>query len=221
MKMPTGQEQPGHHGPAAGDVDPLLAGVAHHQRAQRKRERHREAHVAEIKQRRMDHHLGILQQRIQAGAVGRDRARERWRTAARPRTSSSTKKNWMPARIIEANARQPDVDAMAHAQHKSVGAQQKRPQQQRAFLAAPQRGKLVGRVQRDVGVRADVLDGKVVGERRPDQRERGAAERDKAGDPGAAGGLAEAVPGRFGTPGDAQARWPTPPHSAKPPTTRL
>ena len=32
-KDTAGKEHPGDHGPAAGDVDPLLAGVAHHQRA--------------------------------------------------------------------------------------------------------------------------------------------------------------------------------------------
>ena len=66
----AGEKEPGHHGPAAGDVDPLLAGIAHHQRAQREGERHAEAHIAQVKHRGMDHHLRILQQRIQAEAVG-------------------------------------------------------------------------------------------------------------------------------------------------------
>src|ERR1035441_6742066 len=88
---------------------------------------------------------------------------------------------------------------MAHPQHEAVGAKQKRPQQQRAFLAAPQRRELVRGIERNVAMGANVLDREVVGERRPDQGKRRAAQDEEAGDPGAAGGLAEAVPGGFGT----------------------
>ena len=73
--MPHGQKQPRHHRPAPRNVDPLFARVAHHQRAQRKGKRHREAHIAEVEHRRMHHHLRILQQRIQPGAIRRDRPR--------------------------------------------------------------------------------------------------------------------------------------------------
>ena len=66
-------EAPRHHGPAAGDVNPLLTGVAPEQRGQPKSERNRESGVAEIEHRRMNHHLGILQQRIQAVAFGEPR----------------------------------------------------------------------------------------------------------------------------------------------------
>ena len=72
--MPHGEEEPGDHGPAAGDVDPFFAGVPHHQRAEGEGERDREADVAEIEHRRMDDHLGILQERVEAEAVLRERA---------------------------------------------------------------------------------------------------------------------------------------------------
>ena len=70
----AGEEEPGHHGPAAGDVDPLLAGIAHHERAEREGERNGEADIAEVEHRRMDDHLGILQERVEPVAVGRNRA---------------------------------------------------------------------------------------------------------------------------------------------------
>jgi hypothetical protein len=66
----AGEEDPGDHRPAAGNVDPLLAGVAHHQRAQRKGEGHTESDIPQVEHRRMNHHLGILEQRVQAEAVG-------------------------------------------------------------------------------------------------------------------------------------------------------
>src|ERR1700679_3095451 len=45
----AGEKKPRHHGPAAGDVDPLFSRVAHHECAESKCERHAEAHVAEGK----------------------------------------------------------------------------------------------------------------------------------------------------------------------------
>ena len=75
-KNSAGQECPGHHGPAAGDVDPFFAGILHDQRAQREGEGDGESDIAQIEHGRMDDHLGILQQRIQAAAVGAQRAFE-------------------------------------------------------------------------------------------------------------------------------------------------
>ena len=69
-KNSAGEEGPRDHGPAARDVDPLLAGILHDQRAQREGEGDSEADVAQIQHGWMDYHLGILQQRIQAIAVG-------------------------------------------------------------------------------------------------------------------------------------------------------
>ena len=71
----AGQETPRHHRPAARDADPLLPGIAHDQRSQRERERHGEAYIAQVKHGRMNHHLGILQQRVKPRAVGGKRAR--------------------------------------------------------------------------------------------------------------------------------------------------
>ena len=73
-KNSAGEKSPGHHRPAAGDVDPLLARILHRQCAQSKGKRNSESHIAEIKHRRMNHHLGILQQRIQPVSIRRQRS---------------------------------------------------------------------------------------------------------------------------------------------------
>ena len=43
----AGEKQPCHHGPAACDVNPLLSGIAQHQRTQSEGEGHAESYVAE------------------------------------------------------------------------------------------------------------------------------------------------------------------------------
>ncbi len=68
------QQSPGDHGPAAGDVNPFVAGIPHDQRPEREGKGHGRSDVAEIEHRRMDDHLGILQKRIQAAAVRAQRA---------------------------------------------------------------------------------------------------------------------------------------------------
>ena len=170
--MPHGQEHPRHHGPAAGDVDPLFAGILHDQRAQREGERHGESHVAEIQHRRMDHHLGILQQRIQSVAVGRESC---------PSTSAKRMRGEVHQQQEEHLHRRNDrrrvrhqlrIDFVAQPQHQAVGGEQPRPEQQRAFLPRPQRGELVGDGQVAVAVVQDVGDGEVVAEGRHHQRER-------------------------------------------------
>ena len=67
----AGQKSPGHHRPTAGNVNPLFSGIAHDQRTQRKGERNGEAHVAQIQHGRVNHHLGILQERVQSIAIFR------------------------------------------------------------------------------------------------------------------------------------------------------
>ena len=60
------------------------------ERAHRERERDRQADVAEVEQRRVDHHVRVLQARVEAGAV--ERARPARRTGSRRTTSRNAKK---------------------------------------------------------------------------------------------------------------------------------
>ena len=50
-------------------MDPLLTLVAHDQGAKSKGEWDRHAYVAQIQHRRVNHHLGILQERVQSVAI--------------------------------------------------------------------------------------------------------------------------------------------------------
>ena len=59
----------------ASDVNPFVAGILHDQRAKSESEGHSEAHIAQIKHGRVDHHFWILQQRIESAAVSWPRAR--------------------------------------------------------------------------------------------------------------------------------------------------
>jgi hypothetical protein len=63
------EEQPGHKGPDARDLDPFLAGVAHHECSEREAKGNREAYIAQVKHGGMNHHLRVLEQWIQAVAV--------------------------------------------------------------------------------------------------------------------------------------------------------
>ena len=151
----------------------------------------------------MDHHLGILQQHVQPRAIGRHRSGcdgERRRGDHQKQNKEDLDRRQNHRR----EGAQANVDAVAHAHHEAVGAQKPRPQQQRALLPAPHRGKFIRRIERDVAVRADVLHGKIVGQRRPHQGKGRAAQRNEAGDSGAAGRLAQAVPARLGDAGRAQ-----------------
>ena len=69
-KDSASEKSPRDHGPAAGDLNPLLARIAHDQRGQRERKWNRESDVAQVQHGRMNHHLRILQQRVEAVAVG-------------------------------------------------------------------------------------------------------------------------------------------------------
>ena len=75
---PDAEERPGGQRPAPGRHDPALVGLPGQQRGHRVGERHREPDVAEVQHRRVDDHVGVLQRRVQAVAVGRrGRGRER------------------------------------------------------------------------------------------------------------------------------------------------
>ena len=150
----------------------------------------------------MDHHLGILQQHVEPRAIGRHRSGcdgERWRGDDQQKQKEDLDRRQNHGR----EGAQANVDAVARAHHEAVRAQKPRPQQQRALLPAPHCGKLVRRIQRNVAVGADVLHEKVVGQRRPHQGKGRAAQRNKAGDSGAAGRLAQAVPAGLGDAGRA------------------
>ena len=78
-KNAEGLEAPGDHGPFAGEVNPLFAGITSEQSGEGKCERNGETGVAGIEVGRMNDHFRILEERIEAVAV---HAGERFEDAA-------------------------------------------------------------------------------------------------------------------------------------------
>ena len=135
-----------------------------------KAEGDREADVAEVEHGRMNDHLRVLEQRIEAVAVFGDGARSSAKGGA-AKLRTARKKTWMRGQDGAGVGVQLDVCLVGEAEDESVGSQQPGPEEQRAFLAAPQGGKLVGAGEGAVGVLQDVSDGEIVGKDGPDERE--------------------------------------------------
>src|SRR6266851_7941609 len=182
QKNPTRQEQPRHHRPSPRNVDPLLSRIPHHQRPQRKRKRNRKSDITQVKHGRMDHHLRILQQRIQPKPIRRHRSRlnRKWR---RRKVQQHQKENLYPRQNRRSKRREPHIHLMPHPQHKPIRTQQPSPQQQRPLLPRPQRRELVSRTQISISVMKNVRDRIVIRERRPHQRKRRTAQRNKTRNP--------------------------------------
>ena len=189
-KDADGEEAPGHHGPAAGDVNPFFAGILHDERAQREGEGDGEADVSEIEHGRMDDHLGILQKRIQAGAIGGKRALHDGE-GVRGKIQNQQKENLHRGDDHGSVGEQPLIGLVAQAENESVAGQQQRPEQQRTFLPGPEHGELVGGGQIAIAVMEDVGDGEVVVERGQHQNDAGQQHGGESGDSGAAGGFAQ------------------------------
>ena len=169
-----GEEDPGRGRPRPRPARPGGVEVAADQRRDGERERDREADVAHVEHRRMDHHARILQQRIEVAAFG----------AAGNRRSNGFE-------VASRNSRKPNesspITARMRADHLvgQVAAeggdrerperQHQQPEQDRAFVAAPDGGDAVVQRQRAVRVGGDVEHREVVvdeAERQADEGER-------------------------------------------------
>ena len=159
-----GEEAPGHHGPAARNLNPFLAGVLHDERAQCEGEGNGEADVSQVEHGRMDDHLGILQKRIQPGAIRGERALHdgEW---VRREIQNQQEENLHRGDDHRSVGEQPLIGFVAQAENEPVPGQQQRPEQQRAFLTGPQHGELIGGRQVAVAVMEDIGDGEIVVER--------------------------------------------------------
>ena len=116
----------------------------------------------------MDDHLGILQQGIEAVAVVRDGAfheREGGRGEVEDGKEEDLNRGEDRARV----GVQLYVELMGKPQDKSIAAEQPCPEQQGAFLSAPERREFIGAGEGAIGVFEDVSDRKIVGKDRPDQ----------------------------------------------------
>ena len=164
-------------------MNPFLAGILHDQRAQREGEGHGEADVAEIKHRRVDHHLGILQKRIQSAAIGAERPFEQAEGIG-GKVDQREKENLHSGENDRGVGEEAGIGFVAQTENEAVSGEQQRPEQQRAFLAGPERRKFVRTGKIAVAVVEDVGDGEIVakgGDHQGDSRENHGSENGDAG----------------------------------------
>ena len=143
----------------------------------------------------MNDHLRILQQWVQTKAVCRSDAAGHDGERGRGEDQEHDKEDLDAGQDGGGVGRKRDVDLVAYPEHEAVGGEQPGPEKQRALLPGPERGELIGGVERAIGVMEDVIDGEIVGVGGPDQGERGTGESQKAHEPGTTGGFAEAIGG--------------------------
>ena len=139
----------------------------------------------------MDDHLGILEERIEAGAVGGQRSLFE-SEGARGEVEDQEKKDLDAGDDDRGIGEEALIGLVAEAENESIAGQQERPEQQRAFLSGPEDGELVGGGQLAVAVVVDVGDGEVVGKGGGDEHEGGEHDENEGGDAGAAGGFTQA-----------------------------
>ena len=145
----------------------------------------------------MNHHLGILQQRIQPSAVGGKRARHQ-RERMSGEIQQQQKENLHCGDDGGSIGKQPGIRLVPQPQHQSVGRQQQRPEQQRPFLPRPQRGELVGRGEIAIAVMVDVGDGEIVLESGGHQHDGREKHQRKSGNTRSPGGFAQSLRPRTG-----------------------
>ena len=175
-------------------MNPFLAGILHDQRAQGEGEGHGEADIAQIEHGRVNHHLGILQQRVEAAAVRAKRAFQKTKRVGRE-IHQRQEEDLHCGQDHGGVGKEPGIGLVAQAQHESIGRQQQRPEQQRTFLAGPQGCKLIRSRQIAVAMVEDVGNAEVVGKRGKDEGEGGEQDRRERRHARAASGLAQALGG--------------------------
>ena len=89
----------------------------------------------------MNDHLGILQQRIQAGAIGGKRALHHGKRM-RGKIQNQQKENLHRGDDHRSIGKQALIGLVTQAQNESVARQEQRPEEQRAFLPGPQTANL-------------------------------------------------------------------------------
>ena len=148
-------ERPGNHGPAPRQVNPFLSGISSEQSGQSKCEWDREARVTRIQSGRMDRHFRILQQRIEAASIGtRRQVQDSSGAVSRHHLKRAgdkiihRQKENLYARQNHSHIRHQlrVFSPVRKKRREHINGKQETPEQQRTFLARPERGKfIVGR----------------------------------------------------------------------------
>src|SRR4029079_13530212 len=120
-------------------------------------EGNREADVSQVKHRRMDHHLRILQQRIQPVAIFWDSAFHQ-REGGRCEVDDGQKEYLYAGEDGSRVGVKLDVGFVSQPQHEAVGPKEPCPKEKGTLLTAPKGRELVGTWQCPVRVLKDVGD---------------------------------------------------------------
>ena len=114
-------------------MNPFIAGILHDQRAQCEGEGNGCPHVAKIKHGRVNHHLGILQKRVETGAVGAKRAFEQPEGIGCD-VYQSKKEDLHSGENDGGVSEEARISLVAKAEDEGVSGEQERPEHQRTFL---------------------------------------------------------------------------------------
>ena len=179
-QLADAERRPGDERPAARGDDPPLVRATGEQRAHREGERDRQPDVAEVEQRRVGHHVRVLEARVQAGPVRR--RRPAWRTAS-PRRRAGTRRRPRrrrpPGRPRRRDRARPAVE---QDRSRSVAGQDQQPEEERSLLPAPEGGDRVAGRQLAARVLRDVDEREVVADERREEDDRGDGARDEGAD---------------------------------------
>jgi hypothetical protein len=148
------------------------------QRGNCEREGNREADVAHVEHRRVEHHAWILQQRVQVAAVRRRRQQSLEGVGGEQHEAQEADAH----QAHHAEDARREILRQAAAEHgngEHPARQHQYPQQQRALMAAPSRGNAIGGGQLGIGVGGDVHHREIVAVERPRQATEGDGDEDE------------------------------------------
>ncbi len=190
-QLADAERGPGDERPAARRDDPALVRAAGEQRAHREGERNREPDVAEVEQRRVGHHVRVLEARVQAGTVRRRRLHGK-----RRRHDDDEEREEDRDSADHGDDPGDEIARAAVEQHRrrSVAGQDQQPEEERSLLPAPERGDRVAGRQLAARVLRDVDEREVVADERGEEDDRGDGARDEGADERVAGRDGETAP---------------------------
>ena len=173
-----GEEDPRRGGPGARPARPGGVEPAVEQCRDGEGEGHREADVAHVEHRRMEHHARVLQQRIEVAALG-DRGQQALE-GVRGEQHEGVEADADQAHHAE-NARHHGLrqGAREHAHRQHPDGHHQHPQQERTFVTAPHPRQSVGERQLGVRMTGDVFDREIVLRKRPGKRGEGDRNEDE------------------------------------------
>mmetsp|Transcript_68794 Transcript_68794/g.161818 ORF Transcript_68794/g.161818 Transcript_68794/m.161818 type:complete len:499 (+) Transcript_68794:746-2242(+) len=178
------QRAPGGQHPGSRPARPARRQLVLQQRGHRKRKAHRKAHIAEVEQRRVGGHAGVLQQRVQVAPLG-GRRQQPAEGVGRERDEGQEACRHKAQHALHPRRKRGRQRGAARGHQRTPGRQHPRPQQQRALMPAPGGGdaitqrQLLAGIGRDIGQRGVHLHkaGHQRGQRRAEQHKADRSQR--------------------------------------------